>query len=231
MFKKQLNEGQAGDNVGLLIRGLKRDDVERGQVSWPACRGCLHAVAALPVACNRVSCILLAAECRTRHAATTSPTPRHNACSALSPGGVQAGQHQAAQEVPGRDLRAVQGEAQLPCCAQNAFPLCTACHSYMLVVHGVACAFALVAWPSIHPPYPRTHRSMRAGAAPPCPRPSCLLAPLERCAPCSQSILSLQEEGGRHTPFFTNYKPQFFFRTADVTGARRCCRSRHWRCC
>ena len=27
-----------------------------------------------------------------------------------------------------------------------------------------------------------------------------------------------KEEGGRHTPFFTNYKPQFFFRTADVTG-------------
>ena len=27
-----------------------------------------------------------------------------------------------------------------------------------------------------------------------------------------------KEEGGRHTPFFTNYKPQFFFRTADITG-------------
>ncbi len=32
MFRKTLNEGQAGDNVGLLIRGLKRDEVERGQV-------------------------------------------------------------------------------------------------------------------------------------------------------------------------------------------------------
>lgn len=29
-----------------------------------------------------------------------------------------------------------------------------------------------------------------------------------------------KEEGGRHTPFFTNYKPQFFFRTADITGAQ-----------
>ncbi len=28
-----------------------------------------------------------------------------------------------------------------------------------------------------------------------------------------------KEEGGRHTPFFTNYKPQFFFRTADITGS------------
>ena len=30
-------------------------------------------------------------------------------------------------------------------------------------------------------------------------------------------ILS-KEEGGRHTPFFTNYRPQFYFRTTDVTG-------------
>ena len=27
-----------------------------------------------------------------------------------------------------------------------------------------------------------------------------------------------KEEGGRHTPFFSGYKPQFYFRTADVTG-------------
>lgn len=32
MFKKSLDQGQAGDNVGLLMRGLKRDDVQRGQV-------------------------------------------------------------------------------------------------------------------------------------------------------------------------------------------------------
>jgi elongation factor Tu len=30
-------------------------------------------------------------------------------------------------------------------------------------------------------------------------------------------ILS-KDEGGRHTPFFTNYRPQFYFRTTDVTG-------------
>jgi len=27
-----------------------------------------------------------------------------------------------------------------------------------------------------------------------------------------------KEEGGRHTPFFNGYKPQFYFRTTDVTG-------------
>ncbi|KKQ35011.1 MAG: Elongation factor Tu [Microgenomates group bacterium GW2011_GWA2_37_6] len=32
MFKKQLDEGQAGDNVGVLLRGIEKDDVERGQV-------------------------------------------------------------------------------------------------------------------------------------------------------------------------------------------------------
>jgi elongation factor Tu len=32
MFKKLLDEGQAGDNVGCLLRGLKRDDIERGQI-------------------------------------------------------------------------------------------------------------------------------------------------------------------------------------------------------
>ena len=28
-----------------------------------------------------------------------------------------------------------------------------------------------------------------------------------------------KEEGGRHTPFFKNYRPQFYFRTTDVTGS------------
>ena len=28
-----------------------------------------------------------------------------------------------------------------------------------------------------------------------------------------------KEEGGRHTPFFANYRPQFYFRTTDVTGS------------
>ncbi len=32
MFRKLLDQGQAGDNVGLLLRGVKRDDIERGQV-------------------------------------------------------------------------------------------------------------------------------------------------------------------------------------------------------
>ena len=34
---------------------------------------------------------------------------------------------------------------------------------------------------------------------------------------CEAYILT-KEEGGRHTPFFANYRPQFYFRTTDVTG-------------
>src|SRR5690606_8574183 len=32
MFRKLLDQGQAGDNVGILLRGTKKEDVERGQV-------------------------------------------------------------------------------------------------------------------------------------------------------------------------------------------------------
>ena len=35
----------------------------------------------------------------------------------------------------------------------------------------------------------------------------------------SQVYILTKEEGGRHTPFFTGYRPQFYFRTTDVTGA------------
>ena len=33
-----------------------------------------------------------------------------------------------------------------------------------------------------------------------------------------EAYILTKEEGGRHTPFFTNYRPQFYFRTTDVTG-------------
>ena len=34
-----------------------------------------------------------------------------------------------------------------------------------------------------------------------------------------QVYVLTKEEGGRHTPFFNNYRPQFYFRTTDVTGS------------
>ena len=35
----------------------------------------------------------------------------------------------------------------------------------------------------------------------------------------AQIYVLTKEEGGRHTPFFNNYRPQFYFRTTDVTGS------------
>ncbi|MFN7273025.1 MAG: EF-Tu/IF-2/RF-3 family GTPase, partial [Gammaproteobacteria bacterium] len=34
----------------------------------------------------------------------------------------------------------------------------------------------------------------------------------------AETYILTKEEGGRHTPFFSNYRPQFYFRTTDVTG-------------
>jgi elongation factor Tu len=41
----------------------------------------------------------------------------------------------------------------------------------------------------------------------------------------AELVTLTKEEGGRHTPFFSDYRPQLFLRTADVTGAlcaKRC---------
>jgi elongation factor Tu len=43
----------------------------------------------------------------------------------------------------------------------------------------------------------------------------CLLRGIDKDA---EAYILTKEEGGRHTPFFTNYRPQFYFRTTDVTG-------------
>ena len=110
MFHKSLESGDAGDNVGCLLRGLKRDDVQRGQVL----RG--------PVPVPPV------------------PVPVHVRRPAL-PNVVDS------------------------------------------TVSQVLC------------------------------KPG-LLKPSKKF---EASVYALtKEEGGRHTPFFTNYRPQLFFRTADV---------------
>ena len=46
-----------------------------------------------------------------------------------------------------------------------------------------------------------------------------------------QVYVLTKEEGGRHKPFFANYRPQFYFRTTDVTGIdRRCPRAPRCAC-
>ena len=43
----------------------------------------------------------------------------------------------------------------------------------------------------------------------------------------AEAYILSKDEGGRHTPFFTNYRPQFYFRTTDVTGEVMHCLSVH----
>ena len=44
---------------------------------------------------------------------------------------------------------------------------------------------------------------------------------------CEVYVLS-KDEGGRHTPFFNNYRPQFYFRTTDVTGSVELPQAQKW---
>jgi elongation factor Tu len=46
----------------------------------------------------------------------------------------------------------------------------------------------------------------------------------------AQVYILSKDEGGRHTPFFDNYRPQFYFRTTDVTGVVTCPRAPRWSC-
>ena len=53
-------------------------------------------------------------------------------------------------------------------------------------------------------------------------RGQCLIKPGSSNMPHKVSLAQVyvltKDEGGRHTPFFNNYRPQFYFRTTDVTG-------------
>ncbi len=46
----------------------------------------------------------------------------------------------------------------------------------------------------------------------------------------AQVYVLSKDEGGRHTPFFKGYRPQFYFRTTDVTGVVELQRASRWSC-
>ena len=46
----------------------------------------------------------------------------------------------------------------------------------------------------------------------------------------AETYVLSKEEGGRHTPFFTGYRPQFYFRTTDVTGTLNLPEASRWSC-
>ena len=130
MFKKTLDRGEAGDNVGVLVRGLKREDVARGQVL------CKPGTVKTYKKFLAEVYVLKKEEVR----------GRGRPCGATRP--------------------AWQSRCDEPCVSvrPTSFPL---------------------------------------------PPPTCV---------CLCVCVCSRPQGGRHTPFIVNYKPQFFFRTADITG-------------
>ncbi|MEE7477615.1 elongation factor Tu [Methylobacterium hispanicum] len=146
MFRKLLDQGQAGDNVGVLLRGTKREDVERGQVVCKPGSVKPHTKVGETVEIVGI-----------RATTTTTVTGVEMFRKLLDQG--QAGDN------VGVLLRGTKREdverGQVVCKPGSVKP----------------------------------HTKFKA-----------------------EAYILTKEEGGRHTPFFTNYRPQFYFRTTDVTG-------------
>jgi elongation factor Tu len=145
MFKKLLDEGRAGDNVGLLLRGIEKDDVERGQVI-------------------------------------------------AKPGSIKPHKRFKGEIVglrPEPFKRVVTGVEMFKKLLDEG----QAGDNVGLLLRGtekddVERGMVLAKTGSITP-----HTKFKASA-----------------------YVLTKEEGGRHTPFFNGYRPQFYFRTTDVTG-------------
>ncbi|KAK6164720.1 hypothetical protein DH2020_001584 [Rehmannia glutinosa] len=147
MFKKTLDYGQAGDNVGLLLRGLKRDEINRGMESM-------------------------------------SPYFDFSFCPQIPVWSQLVPVAHSASESIGCEL--------LP------------------LFYGTE-AYKLAATASVF----RKRRQ----------QPHCLLDVIAKPGTLktytkfeAEIYVLTKEEGGRHTAFFSNYRPQFYMRTADVTG-------------
>ena len=146
MFRKLLDEGRAGDNIGCLLRGVKKEDVERGQVLAKPGSITPH---------TKFTCeaYILTKEEGGRH------TPFFN--------GYRPQFYFRTTDVTGVAslLRGVKKED---------------------VERGQVLA--------------------KPGSITPHTKFTC------------EAYILTKEEGGRHTPFFNGYRPQFYFRTTDVTG-------------
>ena len=162
MFRKLLDEAQAGDNIGALLRGVQRSEIERGQVlSKPGSVKC-HTKFTAQV-------YVLTKDEGGRH------TPFFN------------------NYRPQFYFRTtdVTGVCELPAGTE----MCMPGDNIGALLRGV------------------NRDEIQRG--------QCLVKPGSvKCHSkfTAQVYVLTKEEGGRHTPFFNNYRPQFYFRTTDVTG-------------
>jgi translation elongation factor EF-Tu-like GTPase len=159
MFRKLLDEGRAGDNAGLLLRGIAKDDIERGQVL--AKPGTIT-----PHTKFKAEVYVLTKEEGGRHTPFfTGYRPQFYFRTTDVTGAAHLPEGVAGDNV-GLLLRGV-GKEEIE-------------RGMVLAKPG-----------SITP-----HTKFKA-----------------------EVYVLTKEEGGRHTPFFNGYRPQFYFRTTDVTGS------------
>ena len=162
MFRKLLDEAETGDNVGALLRGVQRNEIERGQVL--AAPGTIH-----PHTKFKGQVYVLKKEEGGRH------TPFFN--------GYRPQFYFRTTDVTG-DLKLPEGtEMCMP--GDNVGALLRGVQR-----NEIERGQVLAAPGTIHP-----HTKFKG-----------------------QVYVLKKEEGGRHTPFFNGYRPQFYFRTTDVTG-------------
>ena len=162
MFRKQLDEAMAGDNIGALLRGVNRDQIVRGQVlAKPG-----------TVTCHRkftAQVYVLTKDEGGRH------TPFFN------------------NYRPQFYFRTtdVTGVCDLP----DGVEMCMPGDNIGALLRGVNRDQIVRGQVLAKPGTVTCHHKFTA-----------------------QFYVLTKDEGGRHTPFFNNYRPQFYFRTTDVTG-------------
>ena len=162
MFRKLLDEAQAGDNIGALLRGVQRNEIERGQVlAKPGTITC-HTKFTAQV-------YVLTKDEGGRH------TPFFN------------------NYRPQFYFRTtdVTGVINLP----EGTEMCMPGDNIGALLRGIQRTEIERGQVLAKPGTVTCHRKFTA-----------------------QVYVLTKDEGGRHTPFFNNYRPQFYFRTTDVTG-------------
>jgi elongation factor Tu len=170
MFRKLLDQGQAGDNVGVLLRGTKREDVDRGQVL-------AHPGTIKPHTKFEAEVYILSKDEGGRH------TPFFN--------GYRPQFYFRTTDVT--------GACELPSGVEmfrNLLDQGQAGDNVGVLMRGTKREEVDRGQVLAHPGTIKPHTKFEAEVY----------------------ILS-KDEGGRHTPFFNGYRPQFYFRTTDVTGA------------
>ena len=204
MFRKLLDQGQAGDNIGALLRGTKREEVERGQV---LCKpGSVK-----PHTKFKAEAYILTKEEGGRHTPFfTNYRPQFYFRTTDVTGVVHLPEG-TEMVMPGDNI-AMEVHLIVPIAMEEKL-------RFAIREGGRTVMFRKLldqgqAGDNIGALLRGTKREEVERGQVLC-KPGSVKPHTKFKA---EAYILTKEEGGRHTPFFTNYRPQFYFRTTDVTG-------------